>query len=215
MNKLRLRLSGSREDFARLYNFKEGFHGLEEAISFPSDESLCLFLISAIEYDFSVEGDAQLERYDDVADEHYQMYDLHWSTEARALGAGRATVKLVHPKFPDQPSCFRLSIGEFSHQVQTLEEQIYDANGSCEASKISEHCFAALVMLTQEQMHAACSSLSGACDPDAWFNSMDDCTQSIVVKGAAPVADDSLVFHDEFESCSSFRTPPPFVMPRG
>lgn len=115
MDKIRLSLSGSNGDFARLYNWSGGFHGNTEHVAFPGEQSLTLFLISMAGYSLTVEGDASLEHDAAHGDHHMHFYGASWSDEAKARGTGRATIKMVHPDHADQPYVFELTMGEFRH----------------------------------------------------------------------------------------------------
>lgn len=71
------------------------------------------------DYKLTIEGDATLEHNAVPDDCHMNFYTVKWSDEARSSGTGRATVKMVHPDFPDAPHLFELTLGGFHLRART------------------------------------------------------------------------------------------------
>jgi hypothetical protein len=112
-DKLRFSITYWRRDFARLEQpSSEGLRGLKGAVSFGAEQELELFLIAGCSYELILEGDIVLTDYDDVGDHAMRQFKLGWSPSARQTGTGSGSVRLIHPKFPEEPCCFVVELGD-------------------------------------------------------------------------------------------------------
>lgn len=100
------------------------------------------------DYKLTIEGDATLEHNAVPDDCHMNFYTVKWSDEARPSGTGRATVKMVHPDFPDAPHLFELTLGGFHLRART-DQWMGDQIGS------PADLLWAQEFLRQEALHAA------------------------------------------------------------
>lgn len=131
MNKIRLSLSSKSEDFARLYNPLKGFYGAEATLQFPASDSFYLFFSTRRKYTLEVTGDAELLE-SPCRNKHVQFFSVSWSQKSRNISNGEAVLTIQNPEYPDQPTIFRLSLGVFSFEYNTPDNQPKDSAASAE-----------------------------------------------------------------------------------
>lgn len=121
MDKLRFSITYWRRDFARLQRASsEGLHGITGTISFGAEQELELFLISASCYELALEGDIVQTDYDETKDQSMRQFKLGWSASARQAGTGCGIVRLIHERFPEDPCCFVVELGQCQFKLEQL-----------------------------------------------------------------------------------------------
>lgn len=112
MDKLRLSTTSQRDDFARLYNWNDGFSARTDGITLPAGDTLTLFLICVRDYEVRAEGDITVERDAIYGDEFMRFYSARWKEpESPSDKARTGRVLLVNPSTPETPYVFELSEG--------------------------------------------------------------------------------------------------------